>query len=296
VTHGLEYVVERDMPAPRNRVWAAWTDPASFAAWFGGMTATLDVSSGGRWRVDSIEEGAIGGRYLEVDEGRRLVMETEFDGGGTVMHMTFEDHGGGTRVRIRQQCRSIEERDGGREGSEVLLARCAGFLTHQGLIKRIELPAGFEMPRLLAFDDIELRAIGREHLADDVAGINVSLDLIKRTRGGSWPMEPVTEEIDFVDLVWHECEFRDRKSFTYAIYRTNGSYLGCCYFYPMGVRQPLTAELVRHDLDISWWVTPDAHDRGDYTKVRVALQSWLGSILPFDAPHFSNIEHAELTI
>jgi hypothetical protein len=167
---------------------------------------------------------------------------------------------------------------------------------YTGLSKRIELPAGFEMPRLLTFDDLELRAIGREHLADDVAGINATLDLIRQTRGGSWPTEPVTEEGNFVDLVWHECEFRDGKSFTFTIYRTDGTYLGCCYFYPMGVRQPLTATLAEHDVDISWWVTPPAYDRGDYTKVWHALQRWLADgTLPFAAPHFSNIERPDGT-
>jgi hypothetical protein len=159
----------------------------------------------------------------------------------------------------------------------------------QGLIKRILLPAGFEMPRLLTFGDIQLRAIGREHLADDVKGINASIDLIKQTRGGSWPPGPVTEEHNYVDLVWHECEFRDGKSFTYAIYRSDDdTYLGCCYFYPMGVRRHLTAELLRHDVDISWWVTPDAFDRGDYATVYLALQAWLRDELPFSAPYFSN--------
>ena len=108
--------------------------------------------------------------------------------------------------------------------------------SYDGLIKRIRLPSGFDMPRTLRFDDLELRAIGREHLADDVAGINASIELIRRTRGGSWPTEPVTEDFNFIDLVWHECEFRDGKSFTFAIYRNDDTYLGCCYFYPMGVR------------------------------------------------------------
>ena len=160
---------------------------------------------------------------------------------------------------------------------------------YRGLIKRIQLPIGVEMPRLLAFEDLELRAIGREHLADDVAGINVSLDLIRRTRGGRWPSGPVTRDGNYLDLVWHECEFRDGTSFTYAIYRGDGTYLGCCYFYPVGARCPLTAELVHHDVDVSWWVTPRAYDRGDYAKVYVALQTWLTD-LPFVAPYFSNAE------
>jgi hypothetical protein len=32
---------------------------------------------------------------------------------------------------------------------------------------------------------------------------------IKQTRGGRWPTGPVTEEYDFVDIVWHKCEFRE---------------------------------------------------------------------------------------
>jgi len=62
------------------------------------------------------------------------------------------------------------------------------------LIKKLVLPAGFAPPALLVYDDIEARAITREHLSDDVRGINASLELIRRTRGGGWPEEAVTEE------------------------------------------------------------------------------------------------------
>ena len=130
----LEYVVERDLAAPRDRVWQAWTEPAAFASWFGGTaeTVTLDVRPGGQWRVDTDEQGepgeALSGRYLDVVEGRLLVMETSFTGGDTVMEMTFHDHAGGTRVQVRQRCRSPEEPEGGRRGTEVLLAACADFV------------------------------------------------------------------------------------------------------------------------------------------------------------------------
>lgn len=125
----LEYVVERDLAAPRDRVWQAWTEPAAFASWFGGTAETvgLDVRPGGRWQVGT----DLSGRYLDVVDGRRLVMETAFAGGDTVMEMTFHDHVGGTRVRVGQRCRSTEERDGGRQGTEVLLDACADFVTGQ---------------------------------------------------------------------------------------------------------------------------------------------------------------------
>lgn len=163
-------------------------------------------------------------------------------------------------------------------------------MEYQGLIKRIQVPAGATVPAVLAFEDIEIRALGREHLADDVAGINASIELIRRTRGGKWPSGPVTEEYNYVDLVWHECEFRDGKSFTYAIFRNDGTYLGCCYLYPMGVRRPLTEDLARHDVDVSWWVTPEAYRDGYYDIVYAALRTWLRESLPFSAPYFSNAE------
>jgi hypothetical protein len=82
------------------------------------------------------------------------------------------------------------------------------------LIKKLPLPDGFVPPRRLVYDDVEATAITRDHLRDDVRGINASLELIGRTRGGGWPEEAVTEELNFVDLVWHELEFRDGTSFT----------------------------------------------------------------------------------
>jgi len=160
------------------------------------------------------------------------------------------------------------------------------------LIKKLALPAGFAPPALLVYDDIEARAITREHLSDDVHGINASLELIRRTRGGGWPDEAVTEELNFVDLVWHELEFRDGASFTYAVYGPDG-YLGCCYLYPMGRRTELTEELMAYDVDVSWWVTPEGYERGFYTKLYAGLQRWLADEFPFWRPYWSNREIPE---
>ena len=159
-----------------------------------------------------------------------------------------------------------------------------------GLVKSLPLPEGFTAPAELTYEDVRAGAIGRADLQQDVQGINASLEIIRRTRGGSWPTEPVTEEGNYVDLVWHELEFREGYSFTYALYRDDGTYLGCCYLYPMGRRRPLTRELLRHDVDVSWWVTPHAYERGYYNTVYLALQHWLADAFPFTNPFFSNVE------
>ena len=157
-------------------------------------------------------------------------------------------------------------------------------------VKKLAFPAGFVPPTELRYEDVVATAIARTHLQDDVAGINASIDLIRRTRGGNWPTEPVTGDYNFVDLVWHELEFRENYSYSYAVYDAADEYLGCCYFYPMGRRTPLDANLVQHDVDVSWWVTEDAYQRGYYTKLYLALVQWIADAFPFKNPYFSNRE------
>jgi hypothetical protein len=164
-------------------------------------------------------------------------------------------------------------------------------VTDYGAFKRkLELPAGFSAPARLVHEDVVAEALRREHLSDDVSGINASLELIRHTRRGGWPTGPVTADYNYVDLVWHECEFRDGGSFAYAVYDDAGHYLGCCYLYPMGGRTPLTEANLDRDVDVSWWVTPDAYERGYYAKLYRALQRWVADEFPFRAPYFSNAE------
>src|SRR5215207_6839925 len=82
-------------------------------------------------------------------------------------------------------------------------------MDYAALIKKLQLPPGFAAPTRLAYEDLIATKLTRDDLHDDVRGINASIDLIRRTRGGSWPTEPVTEDFNYVDLVWHECEFRE---------------------------------------------------------------------------------------
>ena len=163
-------------------------------------------------------------------------------------------------------------------------------MRYEQFTKKLATPAGFRAPERLLFEHFEARAISRADLTEDVRGINSSLDLIVRTRGGGWPTERITADINFVDLVWHELECRDGYSFTYAVYDTGGNYLGCCYLYPLGRRTKLSEALLDYDVDVSWWVTPAAYERGDYDKLYTALRNWLAAEFPFWRPYYSNRE------
>jgi hypothetical protein len=163
-------------------------------------------------------------------------------------------------------------------------------MDYTGLVKTLDLPPGFRPPRGMAYDDITASVLSRTDLDDDVSGINGSLELIARTRGGGWPTGPVTAEDNYVDLVWHELEFREGYSFSYVVRHRDGGYLGCCYLYPMGRRGPLTDDLMRHDVDVSWWVTTEAFERGYYVRLHEALTRWVVTEFPFENPYFSNRE------
>lgn len=98
-------------------------------------------------------------------------------------------------------------------------------MNYHGLVKSLDLPAGWMPPTELEYDDIRARTISRADLHDDVQGINASIELIQRTRAMA-PAEPVSADFNYVHLVWHELEFREGYSFTYAVYDSRGQYLG----------------------------------------------------------------------
>ena len=79
-------------------------------------------------------------------------------------------------------------------------------------------------------------------------------------------------------------------SLAYVLRDSRGGYLGCCYLYPMGWRTQLTEDLLRYDVDVSWWVTPSAYEAGYYAKTHRALRHWLAADYPFWNGYFSNRE------
>ena len=73
----------RVFDAPRERIWAEWTEPERFADWYGGpqaeiplATVTMDVRAGGRWSLTMLfgpREIHWRGVYREVVPPERLV-------------------------------------------------------------------------------------------------------------------------------------------------------------------------------------------------------------------------------
>jgi uncharacterized protein YndB with AHSA1/START domain len=119
-----EIRVEREFDAPRDRVFAIYTDPELVPEWWGPRGTTtivdvMDVRAGGSWRFVAREsdgsETAFRGTYREVTPPERIVQTFEWEGmPGHVSVETaeFEDLGDRTRVVTTSTFHTTEERDG----------------------------------------------------------------------------------------------------------------------------------------------------------------------------------------
>ena len=118
LTPAQELELSRELNAPRERVFAAWTDPEKAARWWVPQDCELasckmDVRAGGGWhRRLRVPGGGIiakWGEYREVVAPERLVFtyNTQYADGTvdpeTLVTVTFEDLGGRTRLTLRHE-------------------------------------------------------------------------------------------------------------------------------------------------------------------------------------------------
>ncbi len=119
-----EIHVERVFDAPRDRVFAVYTDPELIPEWWGPRETTtvvdrMDVRPGGSWRfvmrnADGSETG-FRGTYREITPPERIVQTFEWEGMPghvSVETATFEDLGDRTKVTTTSIFHTTEERDG----------------------------------------------------------------------------------------------------------------------------------------------------------------------------------------
>ncbi|MCB0955676.1 MAG: SRPBCC family protein [Ilumatobacteraceae bacterium] len=119
-----EVVLVRVLDAPRQAVFAAWTDADAFCQWFGpdGFTCVvheMDVRPGGRARFDmTAADGTLYTNrfdYLEVVPGERMVMDhgsdVDDDPSRFRVTLTFDEQADGkTVLTLRQLHPSAEQR------------------------------------------------------------------------------------------------------------------------------------------------------------------------------------------
>ena len=104
----LEIRVERVFDAPRDHVFAVWTDPQLIPEWWGDGTVVeeMDVRAGGRWRFRTAH-GVVEGEYHEVVGPERLVQTFQ----NHLQTLEFEDVEGGTKLTQTMRFETTEQRD-----------------------------------------------------------------------------------------------------------------------------------------------------------------------------------------
>ncbi len=143
------FTTTRVFAAARERVWREWTEPESFADWFGGevcevpiSTVSMDVRPGGAWRATMFcgpERRMIRwtGEYREVTAPELLVFtisDTPGEDRYELVTVQLRDLGGGrTEMRFEQRGHQRpDEYDRAEQGWGSFFARLDDRLTAAG--------------------------------------------------------------------------------------------------------------------------------------------------------------------
>ena len=141
----LSVEIKRFIKAPRERVYAAWTDLVQLKKWFGPENVKTrdliaDVRVGGRFRWDCTDpEGkdvTISGEYLELQPDRKIVFtwrleeDEDWKDHSSLVTVEFFDREGGTELRLTHENLPTEpSRDDHEQGWKSVVEKLQKFLS-----------------------------------------------------------------------------------------------------------------------------------------------------------------------
>lgn len=110
---GHKVTISKQLPAPPEVVFDAWTKPEDMSQWFSPMTTAsipkLELREGGEYRIDmhgDPKDYIHTGKYIEIDRPRRLVFSWVSDGTEqreSIVTLEFKPHGGGTLLTLTHE-------------------------------------------------------------------------------------------------------------------------------------------------------------------------------------------------
>lgn len=135
--------IQRIIKAPRDRVYAAWTDPTQLQQWFGPegvrtRSFAADSCVGGKYRWQLVnqeeQEMTVHGEYRELQPGRKIVFTWQWEDDeawkeqSSVVTVELSDCEGGTLVRLsHEQLPSEASRDRHNQGWTSVLDKLETF-------------------------------------------------------------------------------------------------------------------------------------------------------------------------
>jgi uncharacterized protein YndB with AHSA1/START domain len=144
-TENLSLEIKRLIKAPRDRVYAAWTDPAQMKQWFGPENVqtrdlVADAWVGGKFHWDLTnsegEEMTMLGEYRELQPGRKIVFtwqwqdDEDWENHTSIVTVELDDAAGGTELRLtHEQLPNEASRDGHTGGWNSALDKLEKFIT-----------------------------------------------------------------------------------------------------------------------------------------------------------------------
>jgi uncharacterized protein YndB with AHSA1/START domain len=137
--------IRRVIKAPRDRVYAAWTDPAQLKQWFGPekvQTNDLVVNPGiggeVRWALTNPEGETMTcrGEYRDLQPGRKVVFtwrwedDADWENQTSMVTVELKDADGGTELRLtHEQLPNEQSRDGHTGGWNSALDKLEKFIS-----------------------------------------------------------------------------------------------------------------------------------------------------------------------
>jgi uncharacterized protein YndB with AHSA1/START domain len=141
----IKLEIKRVINAPRDRVYAAWTDPAQLKKWFGPEDVQtddliVDARVGGEFRWDLTnsegEKMTCRGEYRELQPNKKIVFtwqwqdDEDWEERESVVTVELSDRDGGTELRLSHaQLPNEQSRDGHTRGWNSALDKLERFVS-----------------------------------------------------------------------------------------------------------------------------------------------------------------------
>lgn len=141
----LSVEIKRFVKAPRDRVYAAWTDPAQLKKWFGPENVqtreiVAEARVGGTFRWDLIDsdgdELTMRGEFRELKSNEKVVVtwqwqdDEDWENHVSIVTVELDDANGGTELRLtHEELPNEESRDGHSRGWNSALDKLEKFFS-----------------------------------------------------------------------------------------------------------------------------------------------------------------------